>query len=105
MIETIERTIREFQDRSYYVQEKHFEAFSSTISFDIQQQTWSTILRSLFVIIKPDAVATGKYHQIIEELEEQANIKWCRPHLNPVESEFEELYKYNLTLKNSQNQI
>ena len=72
----------------------------------VPEEVATLLARACFVLIKPDALLSGKAGQIFEFLE-SFGLQIVDSFLvqKPQEWHFEELYKYNLTLMNSQNQI
>lgn len=59
-----------------------------------------------FVLLKPDAVMSGKAKQVIDFLEHSGlNVVDVSALLQPHPSQFEQLYKFNLTRYNQQNML
>lgn len=62
--------------------------------------------RLVFVLIKPDAIAMGVHREVLKSIESRGwNVLSARTIVNPHPKSFEDLYSFNLTSRNEQNQI
>jgi nucleoside diphosphate kinase len=76
------------------------------VEANFDRAIWLPLSSLIFVLIKPDAVASGKATEVLARLVRSDFIPLdMQVNFLPHEQQFEELYKFNLTLKNSQNQI
>ncbi len=78
----------------------------SELTLSIPPENLAQLKTLAFVIVKPDAIVSGKCSAVIEYLR-RSGLKAVEatPLLAPALRDFEELYKFNLTLRNEQNQI
>ena len=97
---------REFAAVSYFVREGYYREVIECVNANFNRAIWSPLSSVIFVMIKPDAVASGKADEVLTRLIRNDFILLdMQINFQPHEQQFEELYKFNLTLKNSQNQI
>lgn len=97
--------VKEYHDASYFIRGGYYREF-------LQNNCWLGAKQieffegAIFALLKPDCLASGKAKATIEWLEKAGyTILHIEPIWRPSEREFEEIYKYNLTIKNEQNQI
>jgi nucleoside diphosphate kinase len=84
------------------VADRVWEGLARSISLELLAQ----LERLVFVIIKPDAIAMGVHRQIFESIERRGwRVLSARTMVAPRLRSFEELYAFNLTARNEQNQM
>lgn len=95
-----------FATQSYFLRTNLHQEFVSYLKKSLPQQAFDTCEHIALVLLKPDAVCADKHFPILERLMENGyNILYGDFIQDPKERMFEELYQYNLTLRNEQNQI
>lgn len=103
---TADEIAKEFADTSIFIREGFYREIATALNSQFGPSIGTVLSSLVFVMIKPDAVACGKTFSILEFLDARSFIlQDLSLNFIPKERDFEELYKYNLTLKNSQNQI
>lgn len=95
-----------YSSRSYFVQSGKYEAFLSRDPIRSFRTDLSVFEENAFAILKPDAIATNNVRNIVNWLNTKGlEITLFATVIKARESFAEELYKYNLTLRNEHNQI
>lgn len=100
----IEALADRFRTTSYMIRTDHHLPVAELSV--LSEGDWARLEQLVFAILKPDAVAGGLTRPILEWLQSRgyavryADVLW-----NPKERQFEELYKFNLTIRNDQNQL
>lgn len=80
--------------------------FADELESTLTHSELAALQRSCFAIVKPDAVLSGRAQAVIDSfIAAGFNLRHTSLLDQPHEWQFEELYKFNLTLYNSQNQI
>ncbi len=98
--------INKFIERSYYIKSGFYKNIISKAPELFSKQNLSNLSRAVFVLIKPDAVSRGLTSNIINRFQEHGlGVFYVKIISTPRERDFEELYKFNLTLRNEQNMI
>lgn len=91
---------------TFFFDSGHLAKLEKAISRALSDSQYMELQRCGMIILKPDAIATGKGPQIVSFLKSHGIlILDAIPISSPREEQFEELYKFNLTLRNSHNQI
>ena len=82
------------------------EELQNVISSHFNELEQEELRQFGLILLKPDSVASGKGPDIISFLKSHGIfVIDVAPIISPREAQFEELYKFNLTLKNAHNQI
>jgi nucleoside diphosphate kinase len=91
---------------SYFADSKWAGPLVGTLAAALPSEALRELKCTAFAIVKPDAVTAGKTADVIAHLRaNQLEPIEAEPLWNPQVRQFEELYKFNLTVYNEQNQI
>lgn len=102
----ISRIRNEFKGESYFINNNGSDEFIQSIESRLSNRVLDNIENMAFILFKPDAVKSGNVEPIIERLLSKGfEFRYVDVIISPQEYMFESLYKFNLTLNNSQNQI
>lgn len=103
--ELVHAHVKRFRSASYFIRADHHVEFLDRNPW-ISTSILERFAKRSFALLKPDCLASGKALAALEWLERHGyfissfEVIW-----RPRERQFEELYKYNLTLKNEKNQV
>lgn len=92
---------------SYFSKTGHAEAYlRQLIEAGIPPHSLAAFQDICFFMIKPDAIFSGSAERIIKWLEISGfDVIWSKPVSDKSGASFEDLYKFNLTVSNDQNQF
>jgi nucleoside diphosphate kinase len=103
---TTERLFCALYEPSYFSESRWAVPLLEQLAGELPHRLLRELKRSAFALVKPDAVVSGRAGMVIAHLRAQGLEPieaW--PLMNPKLRQFEELYKFNLTLQNEQNQV
>jgi nucleoside diphosphate kinase len=101
---TLDRIVVDHAARSYFLKAGHHVPFLA--ANPLADWELATLETTAFALIKPDAVASGLTGPICDWLEARGyEIAYADGLWRPREHQFEALYQFNLTLRNSHNQL
>jgi nucleoside diphosphate kinase len=102
----LEKLRLELYEPSYFADSSWARPLLDRLSAEMPDEVLRQLKTTAFALVKPDAIVSGRASKVIEHLRWQGlEPVEAWPLLNPMLRQFEELYKFNLTLQNEQNQI
>lgn len=91
---------------SYFLESGHQLQFEHIVTENFNCRQRAALDKIGLILLKPDAIVSGKGPSIVSFIRRQdISVVDAIPICSPKEFQFEELYKFNLTLRNSHNQI
>ncbi|MFI0450659.1 nucleoside-diphosphate kinase [Actinomadura sp. 6N118] len=91
---------------SYLARTGQVEEIWRSLCEDISPALLARLAECVFVMLKPDALATGKHQTMLDRMASAGwRILYAQAALTASARHFEELYKYNLTVRNEQNML